>query len=48
MAWFRAVSHPYVINTDEDDRPVPVPSDARDHEAVPSHPEESHPALVCF
>ncbi|XP_068475266.1 protein MAINTENANCE OF MERISTEMS-like [Phaseolus vulgaris] len=48
MAWFRAVLHPYVINTDEDDRPVPVPSDARDHETVPSHPEESHPALgIC-
>ena len=48
MAWFRSVSHPYVINTDEDDRLVPVSSDARGHEAVPSHPEESHPALVCF
>ncbi|XP_068501102.1 protein MAIN-LIKE 1-like [Phaseolus vulgaris] len=48
MAWFRSVSHPYVINTDEDDCPVPVPSDARGHEAVPSHPEESHPALgIC-
>ncbi|XP_068466603.1 protein MAIN-LIKE 1-like [Phaseolus vulgaris] len=48
MAWFRSVSHPYVINTDEDDRPVPVPSNARYHEAVSSHPEESHPALgIC-
>ncbi|XP_068504169.1 protein MAIN-LIKE 1-like [Phaseolus vulgaris] len=48
MGWFRSVSHPYVINTDEDDRPVPVPSDARHHEAVPSHHEESHPALgIC-
>jgi len=49
ISWFRSVSHPYVINTNE--RFVPVPSDARDHEAVPSHPEESHPehpALVCF
>jgi len=48
MAWFRAVSHLYVINTDEDDCSVPIPSYARDHEAVPSHPEESHLALVCF
>ncbi|XP_068492352.1 uncharacterized protein [Phaseolus vulgaris] len=48
MAWFTSISHPYVINTDEDDRPVPVPSDARGHEAVPSHPEESHPVLgIC-
>jgi len=51
MSWFRFVSHPYVINTDEDERPILVPSYAHDHEAVPSHPEESHPehpALVCF
>ena len=48
MAWFIYVSHPYEINTDEDERSVPVPSNARDHEAVPSHPGESHPALVCF
>jgi len=48
MAWFRSVSHPYVINTDEDNHPVPVPSDARDHETVSTHPEESLSALVCF
>ena len=34
-----------------DERPILVPSDARDHESMQSHFEESHlkhPALVCF
>jgi len=48
MSWFRSVLHPYVINTDDDERPVLVPLDTRGHGAVPTHLEDSQPALVCL
>jgi len=54
MSWFSSVSHPYVINIEEDERHVLVPLEARGHRPMPTHPEDSypqhplHPTLVCL